>query len=110
MVTLFPLDVMHQIDLGVCKLIWTQILTRKHLNPIPQTKLNELNLEFDSLRNSTPWEFSRRPISLFESKYFKATEFRQFSVNWNNLIFNFFYPINPQIFNHFMLLVYSYRI
>lgn len=70
MVSQFPLDPMHLIDLGVTKK-WLNLVVNK-------SNIQQINKKMEDLRNFIPSEFGRicRPLS--DLKLWKATEFRQF--------------------------------
>lgn len=79
MISQFPIDVMHLIDLGACKLIITSLLDKK-IKGLSQDKLaiEAMSNKYAEYSNYTPSEFSRLPPSLDNVHFFKATEFRQF--------------------------------
>ena len=72
MVTQFPIDVLHQIDLGVCK-----FLCYAYKDVLGNSKFIEMSNVFISFSEFTPREFARKPRPLHEMYNFKATEFRQ---------------------------------
>lgn len=72
------LDYMHLVCLGVTKkilLLWMKgpLSVRIH-----GTIINQISGKLLLYKKSTPREFSRKPRSLADIKYWKATEFRQF--------------------------------
>lgn len=78
LVSNIALDYMHLICLGIVKkiiLLWVSGPLAVRISA--QTKDNISQALID-LRSTVPKEFSRRPRSLNELAYWKATEFRQF--------------------------------
>lgn len=108
LVTQFPLDVMHQIDLGVCKTILSSIRQRESLNPLRKEQIKELDALFISYCKYTPSEFARRPRSIVSDlPFFKATEYRQFVLYTGMVLLKEYLPEDQ--YNHFLLLSCSYR-
>lgn len=108
MVTQFPLDVMHQIDLGVAKTILLNIKHRETLQPLTKEKLREMDKILIGYSDWTPKDFARKPCSLKELPSFKATECRQFILYYGIVLLKHFLPDNQ--YKHFLLLSCSYRI
>lgn len=108
MCTQFPLDVMHQIDLGVCKFILTAIKERVMKTPLTKQQINEMDALFITYSKYTPSEFNRRPRSIkTDLPLFKATELRQFLLYTGMVLLKDF--LSDEHYNHFLLLVCSYR-
>lgn len=78
MVRQIPLDCMHLIFLGVVKKmlsLWIKGNIQYRLN---KTKIEEFDMTYKSLAKYIPEEFARKPRSILELEYWKATEFRLF--------------------------------
>jgi len=76
LVSAVALDYMHLVCLGVVKkllLLWMKGPLRVRIR---STNTNLISQRLIALRSSIPKEFSRKPRSLSEIKYWKATEFR----------------------------------
>lgn len=108
MVTQFPLDVMHQVDLGVCKQILVLIKTRKNREQMSVTEIEAMDTQFISYNRFTPRKFARHPRSLKELPFFKATEFRQFLLYSGLVLFKSY--MTELAYQHYHLLVCSYRV
>ncbi|KAI8125589.1 hypothetical protein CVS40_4497 [Lucilia cuprina] len=78
MMTQFPLDAMHLIDLGITKKILSAIINKKTINQVNQSSIQQISEKLMSLSKHIPREFSRKPRALSEIGRWKATEFRQF--------------------------------
>lgn len=72
------LDYMHLICLGVVKKLLLLLMKGPLTIRIGSTNTNLISEHLIKLKSSVPKEFSRKPRSLSEIKYWKATEFRQF--------------------------------
>lgn len=78
MITMFPLDPMHLVFLGVMRKllhIWTggKLTTR-----MSAQNICILNKQLEKAASSWPKEFNRKPRGLHELNMWKATEYRQF--------------------------------
>jgi hypothetical protein len=80
MVSMFVLDYMHLICLGVVRrLIWLWLLGPVATNcRIGASCIQSISDKLISLRSFVPFEFARKPRSLHDWQRWKATEFRQF--------------------------------
>lgn len=77
-VTSVPLDYMHLICLGVTKKIIAMWMKGPLDVRLPSTKIKEVSAFLEELKMSVPKEFVRKPRSLSEINYWKATEYRTF--------------------------------
>ncbi|MES9903194.1 MAG: hypothetical protein ABW168_11045 [Sedimenticola sp.] len=100
MISQFPIDPMHCIDLGVTKrllLLWKE-------GPIPYrlsaSHLNLLSVYHKSLRQFLPKNFNRKPRGLDEVKLWKATEFRTFLMYTGPVVLKFVLP--QKQYQHFL--------
>lgn len=107
MVSQFPLDVMHQIDLGTTKTILTLIKTRKNMNPLLKSNIKKMSILYESYAKNTPREFARPPRSFSDLPLFKATELRQFTLYTGIVLFKSF--LKPNMYLHFLQLACAYR-
>ncbi|XP_067638075.1 uncharacterized protein [Eurosta solidaginis] len=91
MVSQFPLDPMHLVDLGVTK-----------------GNIAEMNTRFDYISSYVPSEFGRVCRNLEENKNWKSTEYRQFLLYSG--IFVLKGCVDDNLYYHFLLLHASIRI
>lgn len=102
LVSNIALDYMHLICLGVVKkmiLLWMSGPLAVRISA--QVKEN-ISQALINLRSAVPKEFSRRPRSLNEVVYWKATEFRQFLLYTGPIVLKTF--LNKDIYTHFLTL------
>lgn len=112
----FPLDYMHLVLLGVvkkCLCHWTGNVKLKgnkfHLHRIGGVPLKLVNQRLELCRPQVCDEFQRRPRSLTNINYFKATEYRNIVCYLFPLVFQDSFPC-PEVYNHFCLLFVAIRI
>ncbi|XP_029676799.1 uncharacterized protein LOC115243742 [Formica exsecta] len=102
LVSAVALDYMHLVCLGVTKkllLLWMKgPLTVR----IGNTNTNLISQRLIALKNSIPKEISRKPRSLSEIKYWKATEFRQFLLYTGPIVLKSI--LKQEIYEHFLTL------
>ncbi|XP_073841182.1 uncharacterized protein [Musca autumnalis] len=108
MVSQFPVDSMHTIDLGITKKILTRIFDRKTILPVSPSSCLQISEDLCSLRPCIPREFARKPRTLIELSRWKATEFRQFLLYTGIVVLKDNIP--SELYEHFLLLHLSYRI
>ncbi len=72
------LDPMHLIYLGVCRRYLFYLKSGPLAIRLSASKLGTISERLISCAKFTPTEFARKPRSLFELEYWKATEYRQF--------------------------------
>lgn len=104
MLTLFPLDYMHLVCLGVVKRIvclWMKSPVRNRCR-LGTSIITQISDTLVSLQSYIPREFARKCRSLREYERWKATEFRQFLLYTGPLAL--FGKLNADMYNHFMLL------
>lgn len=109
MVSQFPLDPMHLIDLGVTRKLLMCLLSGKStsfkLTPANKTTLST-SLVF--LSTFVPKEFSRKPRSLIDIRLWKAVEFRQFILYTGVVVLKDI--LDDDYYYHFKLLHCAYRL
>lgn len=109
MVTQFPLDPMHLLDLGVTKKILLSFLNNKMVTMrLNRLEKEELSLKYRSFAGFIPREFSRKPRGFEEVLRWKATEFRQFILYTGIAILKD--VMDENTFYHFLLLHCAYRL
>lgn len=108
MISQFPIDIMHLIDLGVAKKMILRLITSKSIERLSEQKKQEMSSFMISLYPFIPREFSRKPRSFEDVKKWKAVEFRQFILYTGLIVLKKF--TSEQFFEHFLLLSCSYRI
>lgn len=107
MVSGFALDYMHLVCLGVVRRLIA------YWRKGPGVKLSRANIDAisscqNSLRNHVPSVFQRRPRSLEEADYWKATEFRFFLLYGGMIVLKD--NISEDRYQHFMFLSLAMRI
>jgi len=102
LVSAVALDYMHLVCLGITKkllLLWMKgPLTIR----IGNANTNLISQRLIALKSSIPKEFSRKPRSLSEIKYWKATEFRQFLLYTGSIVLKSI--LKQEIYEHFLTL------
>ena len=78
MVNAFAIDYMHCICLGVCRRLLVYFFIIRGKGRLSLSTKNEVSNNLLNLSKFWPSEFSRKPRSLNDIKYWKATEFRSF--------------------------------
>ncbi|XP_067648011.1 uncharacterized protein [Eurosta solidaginis] len=109
MVTQFPLEPMHLVDLGIVKKMLKALLEgqTKNFKLRPESK-NSISSRFLSFVPYIPDEFARKPRSLVELRRWKATEFRQFVLYTGIVALKDVVP--EEYYYNFCLLHCSYRL
>lgn len=108
MISQFPLDCMHLVDLGITKKILTHILTKKTINPISRGADSSMTALLETLKPFIPREFARKPRGFKVICRWKATEYRQFGLYTGIIVLKDFIP--KEIYNHFLLLHCAYKL
>lgn len=108
MISQFPVEPMHLVDLGVMKKMLNLLLKNKTV--VKLNKIDKLNMSTILLGLSPyiPKEFARKPRSFNEVHRWKATEFRQFLLYTGVVVLKEILPLF--LYNHFLLLHCTYRI
>lgn len=108
MVTQIPLDLMHLIDLGVMRKFLLRIMNNKICYRVENENKNNISGKLTKMRNSVPKEFARKPRSLDDLMYWKATEYRQFLLYTGIVALR--NEIHDDLYYEFILLHVSYRL
>jgi len=103
----FPLDFMHLGCIGSLKK-FLQMIELDEVLKISKEKYNEISQKLVALRKNIPEEFARKPRSLDEACYFKATEGREILLYTGMSIFKGSLP--QPIYELFLLLCVGCRI
>ena len=101
-VTLFVLDYMHLVCLGVTKRILRFLKKGPAVCRLSQTQLNMISDHLISMKDSIPSNFSRKPRPLLEMDRWKATEYRQFLLYTGPVVLK--KVLAPKHFTHFLTL------
>jgi hypothetical protein len=107
MVSQFPIDAMHLVDLGVSRKLCALIF-KDNCFQMKRPFLAKVSKTYESLRNYIPSEFVRKTRSLEQLSYWKATEGRLFILYTG---FIFFKELkNDDAFYHYALINVALRI
>jgi len=102
LVSQFPLDYMHLIDLGCMRKLLIMLLKGALCVRLSTYSVNCICNELIAQKMHFPIKFQRKPCSLKEIAYWKASEFRQFLLYSGIVILNNNVP--SAIYKHFLLL------
>ncbi|KAK5638535.1 hypothetical protein RI129_012830 [Pyrocoelia pectoralis] len=103
MVSLFPIDYMHSVCLGVMKKLLTSWVSGYPIHVrLDSRSVNSISTQLKHLGLFVPYEFNRKPRSLSELPRYKATEFRTFLLYTGPIVLNKI--IDVALYEHFMLL------
>ena len=102
MVTDIPLDYMHLVCLGVARKFLHPWLKGKLPYRISSAMISNTSTRLLELAPYIPTEFARRPRSLSELDYWKATEYRQFVVYTGPIVLHGI--LSGEKYEHFLLL------
>lgn len=108
MITQFPLDIMHLVDLGVVKKILVLLFQGKTKERLSANSKYAMSSMLTSFSPFIPREFARKPRSFAEISRWKAVEFRQFILYTGLIVVEEF--LSQELFKHFLLLTSAYRI
>ena len=100
MIHSFPLDYMHLICLGVTKrllLVWTQGKSEVRLS---YQQKEQINTKIIRLKSYIPDLFSRKPRTLRDMEYWKATEYRLFLLYIGKLVLKG--VLREDLYQHFL--------
>jgi len=111
LVSIFPLDYMHLICLGVVK----RMLTRwkgsdgsERIVKLGTGQILNISEQLIKMRQCIPSDFVRRPRSLLEVERWKATEFRTFLLYTGPVVLKS--VLSPPLYKHFLTLSVSLSI
>ncbi|XP_031328433.1 uncharacterized protein LOC116159566 isoform X1 [Photinus pyralis] len=102
MVTAFPTDYMHCVCLGVVRKLLNTWISGDLRVRLSNRTVSELSQRLVSLAKCIPVEIKRKPRSLSELSYWKATEFRSFVLYIGPIVLK--NKIDIAIYDHFLLL------
>ncbi|KAL1516234.1 hypothetical protein ABEB36_000153 [Hypothenemus hampei] len=100
LVTSVTLDYMHIVCLGVMKKLLILWVKGPLSLRIGGKSCNNISENLVALKNCMPVEFSRKPRSLAELPYWKATEFREFLLYTGPLVLQS--VLKPEVYEHFL--------
>lgn len=108
MVSQFPVEPMHLLDLGVTLAMLKNIKAGHCYGAAPTRQaLAELSQRLIETAAFIPKEFARRPRTLQELPRWKATELRQFALYTGMVVLK--NVVNQEIYDHFLHYVCAYR-
>lgn len=108
MVSDFVLDYMHVVCLGVMKKLLTCWKTGKIPLRLGRQNISEISERLVALRKYIPSEFNRKPRTLHELDYWKATELRTFLLYLGPFVLKGI--LDQRRYNHFLKLSLGVRI
>lgn len=108
MISQFPLDCMHLLDLGVTKKLILSLVNRKTKTKQSAASKLEISVKLNSIVKYIPKEFCRKPRGLDDVQRWKATEYRQFVLYTGILVFKNL--VSDDFYYHFLLLHCAYRL
>lgn len=109
MISQFPLDIMHLLDLGSTKRLIGLLMKKKGSKfKLPPENVCRLDKLCDFLYHFTPSEFARKPRPLSQWSLYKAVEFRRILLYDGLLIFK--QQKHKEVYNCFLLLSCAMRI
>jgi len=110
-VSIFPLDYMHLICLGVVKRMltrWKGSERSERIVKLSSGQILNISEQLIKLRQCIPSDFVRRPRSLLEVERWKATEFRTFLLYTGPVVLKS--VLSPPLYKHFLTLSVSLSI
>lgn len=102
LVSTFTIDYMHAVCLGVMKRLLTSWVSGNLKVRLGGLLTETISKHMLSLRAFMPSEFNRKPRSLCDLAYWKATEFRTFLLYLGPLVLKSY--VNIAVYEHFLLL------
>jgi len=102
LVSLFPIDYMHNICLGVTRKLLKCWISGNYKVRLSSSLVKCLSENMISLKNYIPREINRKPRSLNELAHFKATEFRTFLLYLGPAVLKGI--VDHSVYEHFILL------
>ncbi|XP_031350255.1 uncharacterized protein LOC116178316 isoform X1 [Photinus pyralis] len=104
----FPTDYMHNICLGIVRKMLNTWIGGSLRVRLPHQKVTTMSQRLLDLKRRIPIEFNRKPRSLEELKYWKATEFRTFLIYLGPLVLKD--VVNNAVYQNFLLIHFSVSI
>ncbi|XP_065680417.1 uncharacterized protein LOC124806166 isoform X1 [Hydra vulgaris] len=101
-ISIFPLDYMHLICLGVVRRILQTLKKGNRKVKLSNNNILQVSENLFDLRKCIPSEFVRRPRSLLDLDRWKATEFRQFLLYTGPIVLKRI--LNSELYKHFLTL------
>lgn len=107
MVSQFPIELMHQTDLGVIKTMVCAMLDGESTPKLSKATIKDMDTLFQKFNKFTPKEFARRPRCFNELRNYKAAEFRHIGLYAAFVLLKDF--LSEEQYTHFLLFAISYR-
>lgn len=105
----FPPEYMHLVCLGVVRKLFNYYFSYTKGQRLPcrlsSTQKQQINNDILCLRAFTPCEFQRKPRSLSDLQYFKASEFRAFLLYFGPIVFRKY--LDGKYYSHFLKLHFA---
>lgn len=105
LVSRFCLDYMHLVCLGIMRKLLLMWMRGPLQYRVSAGLLQQISENLIRLRGAIPYEFARKPRSLYEVDRWKATEFRQFLLYTGPVVLRGL--LSEAVYKHFMLLSVS---
>jgi hypothetical protein len=102
MIHAFPIDYMHQCNLGVTKKLMLTWMSGPLKTRLSSSQINQISINLKNFRPFIPSEFARRPRDLRHVRLWKATEYRQFQMYTGQFVLRDVLP--KEMYEHFMCL------
>ena len=108
MINNFPIDYMHQTCLGVMKRLMITWIKGKRQNRFSIHQKDLISDRLIKLQKHIPSLFARKPRSLDDIDYWKASEFRQFLLYTGRIVLKGI--MKDELYSHFIILCVAIRI
>ncbi|XP_057668135.1 uncharacterized protein LOC130901070 isoform X1 [Diorhabda carinulata] len=108
LISSFPIDYMHNICLGVVRKLLNTWIAGSLKVRLQHQRVKMISERLLNLKNMIPVEFNRKPRSLNELNYWKATEYRMFLVYLGPLVLKDI--VDLAIYENFLALHFSVSI
>jgi hypothetical protein len=102
MIHAFPIDYMHQCNLGVTKKLMLTWISGPLKTRLSSSQINQISINLKNFKQFIPSEFARRPRDLRHVRMWKATEYRQFQMYTGQFVLKDVLP--KEMYEHFMCL------
>jgi hypothetical protein len=106
MIKHFPIDYMHQVNLGVTKRLLLRWISGPLKTRISSAQVEHISKKLIDIKQFIPFEFARKPRTLKHVRQWKATEYRQFLMYTGPFVLKDVLP--KKLYDNFMCLHVGY--